>query len=378
MKIIEKFDPGRFPSFVHPAKKKWIKMGDEQLNELLPKLSDTEKTYLEMITSDEYQQILSRFEKYGDIKISKKTDLPQLVELFSQAIQKVLAIEAKNTEALEKLAIQTVLSLPEFEIVAEAYENGDVFFDVKLGNPDSSVFKKGEKPEEGLFVEEEQNIELAAEFEEIQSEAVLRRRLANIFIHGAATTGMYTFNMVSKELKDIDSSLVNLYGVAAVGAQLGYWVSASGVEKAAVTTSLGGSSQVIPKGEEYTIKARAIIFPYLVHEIIKGIYEWLSIDPDLKAAMQEVDSLESETGDIITGPGFIRIFRSYVSADKQEYLPLVYRKLLQLPKEDIKQVLARSSEGKRIMDNLLREAEKDWEDYKAEKTDFEISKGFEE
>jgi len=376
--LVEKFDPGKFPSFVHPAKKSWIELGDEELNQIVPTLSGAEKTYLEMITSEEYQSMLAKLEKYVGFSVTSRS-LPQIVSLFYESLKRAVSIESTNKQDLEKLALQVVLQLPEFEMVREAYENKDVFFDVKLELEEAKVSLKPPdiKVEEELSEAEEMNAELAKEFESLLKEGVLRRRLANLFIQGMATLKMHLFNLVVGELSKIDKNLPNLYGILAVGAELGYWVAPPMKE---LKAGEGGKVDVQPKGKEYLIKARAVTFPFLINEIVKGVYEWLSIDPDLKDAMKKVDSIEAETGDVILGPGFAKTFQRMVPADKQKYLPLIYRKFLQLPSEEIKAVLAKGSEGRGILSNLIKEAEAEWEEYLQSKKryDFEISQEEEE
>jgi len=358
------FDPGMFPSFIHPSKKKWIETGDEELNEILPTLTEGEQSYLEMITSHGYQEMVNRLEKYTGLE-ADAANLPQILSLAFQSLEKAIEIESKNKKRFEELALDIVLDMPEFEMVKEAYENKEIDFDVKLGTPELGYSEEDLKAEEGeLSDAEELNLALAKEFEGL-SEDKLRRRLANLLIQGSAVLKLYLFNMASEELNKIDSNLMDYYGILAVVVQLGYWMTPTGFEKVSVQNieSQMGSEEVIPSGDDYIIKVRAKVFPYLVHEIVKGIYEWVSLDPELKAAMRG-DSIEKETEDIIVGPGVFRVLSSYVPASEQRLLPLVQKKFLQLSREETKEVLNLSDEGKRIMKDIIDQAREDWDEYK--------------
>ena len=358
------FDPGKFPSFLHPSKKNWIETGDEVLDELFPTLTEGEQSYLEMLTSQGYQNMVQRLEKYiGDD--ADNIQLPRVMSYVYKALEMAVDIESKHTKKLEELALEIVLNMPEFEMVKEAYENEEIKFDIALGQPELGLGEMEEAEEGELTEDESLNLEFSKAFESLDDDK-LRRRLANILIQGSAVLKLYLFNMASEEIKQIDPKLMDLYGILAVVVQLGYWITPTGFEQMAIDSPEAqmGSEEVIPDGDDYIIKIRATTFPFLVHELVKGIYEWVSIDPNMKDAMK-ADSLSKESEDIIVGSEVFKILSSYVPSAEQRLLPLVQKKFLQLAKEEVKDVLAKSDEGKRIMDELVAEAREDWEQYKS-------------
>jgi len=357
------FDAGRFPSFIHPSKKEWIETGDEELDALLPKLSKNEQTYLEMITSKSYQDMVARFQKYTGLS-AERLNIPQISSLMWQSIQKVIAIESKQKKLFEDLALNSVLDLPEFEMVKEAYEQGQVKFDIKLGGGELQKTEQEEPEEEELSFDENANVDFTRELEDVD-DAKLKRRLANMLIQGSSVLKTYLFNVVAEELDKIDKSLVNLYGILAVMTQLGYWITPFGIEEQAKGAA-AGSEEVIPEGDEYTIKIRAIAFPYLVHEIVKGVYEWVSISKEQKQGMEQ-DSIEKETKDIIVGPELFKSLTSYIPSGKQNLVPLIHKMFLKLPKDEIKDVLAKNSKGQDVMKGLIQQAQETWDEYKRNK-----------
>jgi len=354
------------------GKKKWMKTGDSQLNALLPTLSDEEKSYLELITSEEYKKLVDRVEKYTGIKV-KKSNLPSLVQLLFSTVGEVVDIEKSHKKQLEELAFNTVLSLDEFKMVEEAYLNDEVAFDVKLGEPDLSRLldvDDEQSDDDELSDDEMLNMQLAEILDDISPEAI-KRRLSNLFTSGGAVNKLYLFNVVSDKLKQIDKDLPNMYGIITSLAQLGYWVAPSGVEISAASSSdkSAGSSEVVPKDDKYVIKARAVSFPYLMHEMVKGIYEWLSLDPELGKQMQK-DTLGKETEDIIVGPKLFKILINYVPSNKQYLMPLIQKKVINLDKSDVKEIFAKSNNGNKIMKDIIADAETEWEDYELKKSEY--------
>jgi len=342
------FDPGKYPSFIHPEKKGWIETGDPELDELLPKMGDEEKTYLEMITSKSYQDMISRLEKYTGIS-AEDLSIPQVMSIVMQSLSKAMEIEKAHKKELEELAVELVMNLPEYEMVKEAWENGEFDVDIRLAPAELDVteLEDTEEVEVGELSQEEKfNMELASIFDGV-TEKSLRRRLANLLIQGSATLKLYLFNLVNKELQEIDESLPSLYGVLATVAQFGYWVTPFGIERSMAAV---GSEEVIPKGDDYIIKVRALVFPYLVHELVKGIAEWISIDPLLRAEMAR-DSLEKETEDIIVGPELFKVLTSYIAPGDQKLI---------------------HASGKAIMKELIDQAREMWEDYEEQKREEEL------
>ncbi len=352
------FDPGAADKLVHPEWVKWIEAGGGELKELLPELSDTEQSYLEMITSDSYQSMVSRMEKATGLEIDELS-VPGFTSLLMQALKKVQAIESKYPVELSQLAVKVVLELPEFEMFAEAYKNGEVKLDVRLVT-EFPALKKVEAKDEDLTDDEQMNVDLFGVLDGVDEER-LRRRLANLIIQGNAVIKTSLYHLVAKELEAFDSTLPTLYGVLAVGAELGYWVMPPEAIKQAGAQSAVGSAEVEPEGEIYVIHAHAAAFPFIVHELVKGIYEWISIDPS--TAAEKHDVLAKEPEDLMVGPGVVKTINSYVSTADQKYLPLLQKRIQELSRDSIRAILAQGNEGHKLMADLLAQVKKEWADY---------------
>lgn len=350
---------------VHPSKVDWIQKGDPTLNKLLPELNDKEESYLMKISSDEYLELVDTIESYTGMKV-EDSNIPSLYQLLFQSLRKAIKIEQQNKHYLEEWAVMLPLGMDEFKMVDKAVTVGDLKIDAKLEEPDLSALLSNKPGEEGLSQAEEINQDLFAQLEGASVESV-QRRFANLLIAGGSSNKLYLFNKIKEKLEGIDKSLPNIYGILASLAQIGYWVSPEGVEKSAAGggESKAGSEELIPDGENYILKARATTFPFLVHEVVKGIYEWLSLQEEHKPEMEE-EELEDESRDMLAGPGVFKKFMSHIPADKQYLAPLVQRMAIRLSPEDIKNVLSDSGLGKGVMNKLLKQAEMDWAEYQKE------------
>jgi hypothetical protein len=355
---------------VHPEKKEWIKSGDEELNKILPELSEPEQRYLETIASESYAETVKRVEEYTGITV-KPSNLPSLAYLLMETLEQVTQLEKKSARRLEEMALELVFSVPEFHIVEEAYLNDELGFDIKLDNPDlKRLTSQKEDEEKELSTEEELNLGMADLLKD-QTDEDLRRRFANLLISGGSIDKLYLFNMANDRLVQIDPNLPTMYGILASVAQIGYWVTPFGIEQAAAEGGVtsAGSEEVVPKGDKYILKVRGTTFPYLVHELVKSIYEYLALDPTQQVAMQK-DKVEDETKDIIAGPGIYKSIVSYVPDDRQELIPIIQKKLTGLSAKEIQDVLAKNPNGQQIMNRLIGDAEKELGAYRKQKEEY--------
>ena len=361
---------------VPQEKQTWIQTGDEVLNKLLPGLPQEQRDYLIKISSDSYTELVDRVEEFTGITITKQ-NVPKLIGIVMQALEDVKAIEGRNQKFLEEMALQLVFSVPEFKIVEQAYLNDEIGFDIKIGAAELTNLTQPESDEgeqetlKGLSTDEELNLKMA-ELLQGSSDDDIRRRFSNLMTSGGAVGKLYLFNMVSDKLKKIDPKLPELYGITAALVHLGYWISPMGIEKIAAGNEdmSMGSEEVVPQGDKYIIKARGVIFPYLVHEICKGISEYLSLDSSLQGSMDK-EKVEDETVDFIAGPGVHKTVVSYLNTEDMELLPIVQKKLTAMGPAEIRDVLAKGSRGQEIMQGIIQAAKNEWSGYKKQRNDYD-------
>jgi hypothetical protein len=194
--------------------------------------------------------------------------------------------------------------------------------------------------------------------------------MINMMIQGAAAKGQYMYHMVEPELQRItgNNRLINLYGILMSILDTQYWQYADETIKGMAGESVAGKEEVDRNTEPPTIYARAICFPALVHEIIKGVMELFSHqgEPEDKELFQQAmeleDTLEKEIWDLRLGPPLwerIRLqFPEEVLTDETKYelQNWILVEIFKLPAKEFlvltKEVVSGSEDGKRLMQEI--------------------------
>ena len=215
--------------------------------------------------------------------------MPKVVE----ALQKIIELEKGHKEQLEEMAK---------DIGVKIFGIDKSILDAKLESPSSGQ----QEPEE---------IEVAEMTPELEQQ-VNKRVTINALTHGSAAHIYLTaHHMIDEAIKEISPELLDLYNKFAGGTLKAYWlvnyydqlaeqekadqagadaqmVEDAGVGEAHIEQDEEGNKKVVAEG---------IIFPALVHEVVKGIMELLShqglvgLKPEeQKAVYQQADTLKDE------------------------------------------------------------------------------------
>jgi hypothetical protein len=206
-----------------------------------------------------------------------------------------------------------------------------------------------------------------------------RRRIINSITQGAAVRGSFAFYLFKEHLDEIDPSLVekyneimkNTFGVYDDENAIAMFLAmlAQG-HKAA-----GGSSKVIIKEEQsgITIRARAINFPMLVHEIVKGLFELISLQgfkgskEQNQAVVDKVDVLKNEPYDLKYGKFIYDALRNIAVNNNAEprTIPYFFAEVYKMDDEEFIEFVENSilgkltSEQERWIKITIREIEND-------------------
>ena len=368
--LTEKIDTGEdIPDLIDPSKRAKIEDEKDYVEQILPDLGPEADRYLEIITSESYQKNIQRVAYYLGISVSeiqnKFPNYPTMAMLAIKALNDIKRTESGMKQQLEQIAVNVVLDLPENKFIKKLVEDEDIIIDAKLGNADLTKAVTADKMDEempnGLTVAENLNIQLNTMLGD-KTEGKLRRTLANYMTQGDAVNKLFLFNNVSDKLDALSPNLSKKYGVLAAITQIGYYLTPDfPITSDIVNMAAVGSEQVIPTGEKYTIKARAMTFPYLVHELVKGIGDYISMDV---ASQEELDTetMDDEIKQIMAGPALEMKLRKLIPADKIEYLPIVKKLFYKLPIETIKDILLGGMKGQSYMNSLIKQAEESMED----------------
>ena len=331
-----------------------------------PKVGEGEvySNYEELIASKRFKDVVDTFKRYTGIE-GNATDMQNLMGLqgmMMQSLQNTLRIEATNKQKLEELAIEIVtkdLNVPE----------GSLQFDVEISGMQKlskDDMKQKPKDEEDSFEMEEETLE---HMEELDLE-VSKRRFINSMMQGSAKKALYLYHMVSDELNEIDPTLINLYGVVISANDLMYWImpdmmGGGGGEEAQVF----GKEKIDLSTNPPTVVAKGMTFPVLVHELHKGVMEYLSLhglpgDKELRQkVMDKTDFLEDEMWDLRLGPGLWERFIDAIGADDFDVKNHLYSEIIQMPAKQfldfMKEIQSGSDKGKQMMVDLAEKIKED-------------------
>lgn len=360
--------------YMHPTKKKYVEKLPSHEKEIVtgmyPSLDAENQAYLELITSSTYKRCVERLAKYLGLSLEElHRQHPSFSSLYNIILTNffnTLEAEQNYKEELQILAVETVLELPEFKVVKEMVDDGLLTIDAQLQTPDLSraITQNELKSKDGkLTTAEKDTKQLATEFvkPELDPDILAKRSFAKTLTQGNAVNKFYLFHLVEDKLKEINPDLPKMYGIVCAGTQASYYgmpmieMSKTFVDGAAV-----GSAEVT---DDSTIVARGANFPILVHEIVKGIYNWLTYDI---ASQDELDreTLDQEVLELMSGEELYNNFRNLIGVKDQYLIPFIVKDLLRHPAEVIKTINAGGGQALNIMNKLVARARDTYNNYK--------------
>lgn len=357
----EAVDDQGYPGGWHPSKRDRIS-GDNRVDEILPDLGPNSQKYLEYVASESYKKIVERLSHYLQIDINQLNDQyptsSSYMSLIFGVLNEVMQIEQHHLHHLEELALHAVLQLPEFSMIREMYEDDILQFDISITpQPDLSraigeADAHSQLNEDELSPTEELTLELS---DDLQDEEDLKREFANFITQGNAVSKLYLFNTVSSELETIDPTLPAKYGILTAVIQILYFA----MPHIRLTQAMGqaaamGSEEV--DRNNHIIKAQGTTFPYLVHEIVKGIWEYLSVN-DASLDQLSGETLDDEEQQIMAGPEMYAALARLVPASKFHLFPLIYKILLKERVEYIQKIMMGGGTAQTLMNRIIDKAE---------------------
>jgi hypothetical protein len=267
-----------------------------------PAIPEMDRDFIELISSKRFKDSVDKVRMaMGDTRtIQGQNALGQLMRTVGQAMQRLIMIQSQNAETLEALAVKLVkdeLGIPE----------GAMQFDAQLVmQPMGAAEGMKSNPE---MPSEEEVEEVMGDIENFNLERA-KRRFINSLIQGAAFKGGHMYVMVRDEINNINPQLMNLYAVTQALMEHAYWIFPDMEGMAGGGGGQMGQSEVDEETDPPTVKARAVTFPLLVHELVKGVYEifgthGLPDDPrQQEMILKAEDTLPSEIWDSRLGPIF--------------------------------------------------------------------------
>lgn len=425
-------DLGDNPDWIDPEKRRKIEQGGHPYSDNpafptekpahrpgapfkdAPNRRDPTRNYSELVASHVYPEIVRKVQQYTG-QDPRQMNPNQLVMQMMQAMQQAVRAEGRHRPQLEQAAVELVLGLPEFRDAREAVEAGDLKIEARLLDPTAMMqhmqrrirgaeqqheieHEEGDEevePESMMQVEpgeesEEEQEQLGLNVPEIRGEydaEAKKRRFINLLIQGAAINKNYAYHQIADELRAIDPNILTTYGKLMSIAELMYWMAPEDVfnEMQGSGQGGGGMEEIIPEEDgTYTIRASAMVFPVLIQELTKGLYEFLSHNEDdpedvRKYAYDKGDTLGGEQWDIMQGPGVWRHLNHLVNqADASELMGKIYRHLVTLPTGEfntvMQEILRETPRGRQYIQQLADEIRGEEEGRRQESRAFQIIK----
>ena len=334
-----------------------------------PAIPKMDRDFIELISSKRFKDSVDKVRRFmGNTQIIQGGNpLMQLMMTVGQAMQQIIGIQMRHKEDLEQLAIKLVKE--EMGIPEDAMQ-----FKAELVMQPMGA-AEGMQGEAELPSEEEVE-EFMGDMESFNLERS-KRRFINSLIQGAAFKGGHMYVLVSNELNDMDPRLLNLYGVSQSLMEHAYWIFPDMEQMAGGGGGQMGQSEVDEETDPPTVKAKAVTFPLLVHELVKGVYEifgshGLPDDPkQQEMILNAEDTLPAEIWDSRLGPIFWEKFMaSYpielFDEDKKHIQHYLFMRFSALNAEEFmkvsKMILKGDPLGQQFIQGMVNEIVKDLKD----------------
>jgi len=336
-----------------------------------PKHKDPDTNFQEVLGSERYKQVLNNLKNYTDItpNVDGMSGMMPLISMMMNAHQEILNLEKNHRHELERLAIDLV---KDYLNISE----DDVIFDAKIIgmeplDTDDFEYDKDNK----------NNDEVGKDFNTVKLEKA-KRRLINAIIQGASKRGHYMFHLVDEDVIKITQSkkIIKLYGVLMSINDLFTWQMTEQNEEMLKYQITGKSQATAPEDEsgKSIIYARGMNFPVLIHELIKGGLDLISLHGriinnesiDYSEVEESEDTVEKEIWDWRLGPPiWDRIIKQLpddvlIDDEKRKILPFIFMELFSLPNNNflsfMKEILSGSDKGKKMMSEFIERIDDIW------------------
>lgn len=267
-----------------------------------PAVPEMDRDFIELISSKRFKDSVDKVRSaMGNTRaIQGDNPLNGLMMTVMQSMQRLIMIQMQNKKRLEDLAVELVRT--EMGIPEDAMQFKAELVMQPMG-PAGGMQNEPEMPSE------EEVEEFMGDMEEFNLERS-KRRFINSLIQGAAFKGGHMFNLVRNEINDINPQLMDLYTTTQALMEHAYWIFPDMEGMAGGGGGQMGQSEVDEETDPPTVKAKAVTFPLLVHELVKGVYEifgthGLPDDPkQQEMILNAEDTLPAEIWDSRLGPIF--------------------------------------------------------------------------
>jgi hypothetical protein len=357
-------------------------VGQERFLELV----DDVKSFYQQVTGQEIDLV------------SSQSGFATLQMIMMRSLREVMGIEAAHKKELVDLAIDIVVQ-------DAGISRDDYIWEVQLGATGSNMnFQKtSEEPSQEeiqMAFGDNNSIEDALSALDNFDNLKAKRRFANALIQGSAVRGtrLYAYAQVERErggqrrkinateiINGISPELIGLYGLIMTINDLMYWVFPdSTLESMTMSGQQAGGEEVKTETDPPTIEVQGIIFPVVVHELVKAVNEapFSYVLPDSDEAAEMVmgqeDVATKEIWDLRFGPIFWSRFRAMWPKELQDedkaYLKkYLFQKFSSMTYEEffdlVRKILVQDTQAETILTRMLSEIKKELMELESDRED---------
>lgn len=341
---------------MHPQLEERIRNGKHSLSEcgVFPE-GDLISSEMKLIR-ERFKEVVKRCREAFDMD---EVDNSVIMKEQLPLVMSAMAMEEQHKEKLEQLAVEMIME--EFDI-----PEGSVEFEATL-KPNVTRDGTINEPRETLDEEFNDNDEKVS-----ANEYVNKRRVLNAMTQGAAKSVNHMFHMVHEQLADMNPRLPGNYKKMMSAADYMYFIIPDmdlGVNGGKCDCDYQENEEGVSKP---VIKAEAMVFPVLVHELYKGVMEVLSAcglptqENIAEYVVSKADFIKAEPDDMRFGTPMWRRFCDAIPADDFNLKHHVYTDLAALPPKEfnsvMKEVLGETKRGKEIISEMVSEIKREMQE----------------
>lgn len=310
-----------------------------------------ERNFATKIVGERFKDVVNEVKKAFNVDEINNVDL---MKEMMPLVMSTMELESNNKKELVELAVKMVRE--EFDVP------DDVIIEAELTKYiDSDGTNLTPNSDSDIEFDDHSEMEYA-------NDSIYKRRFVNAMNQGAAKKVNHMYHLVDKELTEINPKLINNYKKMMSAADYMYYL----VPELEATQNAGkfevdfGSKE---KKKPTTLTAKAMVFPVLVHELVKGCMEILSANglPTKKNIAEYVinksDFVQAEPWDMRIGPPLWGKFCNVIPAEDFNLKHHVYSDISQLePKEyahTMREIMGNTKRGKEIINELLKEIKRE-------------------
>lgn len=306
-----------------------------------------------VLLKERYNQVCDEIEEMG----LESLDEDYLMSELSSLVTDCKKLETPIRDTLERLCENAVNRL--FAIPDESVNiNLELVDKIKFKN---SIRMKPESNDDSKYTFKD-----IAEID-LSNKAVEKRRFINALIQGASYTYSGIEGLYIDDIDKINPNLPRMYrAIRTINDYLLFTkkeelTDEKPMQGSYVETNIGAS------GQKATINVQGIIFPLLLQETIRGLFELFSahgLPNDLNKAqyvVRKADFVLAEPWDLRLGVGLWNAI--FGGVEDTNMIPYMFTSFIKIPTDEfnlsVKEILSNTEKGHEIINSLMADAEYD-------------------